>query len=497
MDGKQIVAVDVGSNNVVIAVGNVEKDGLVTIRGIVSEPITGVKAGHIENIELAISAITKAKNKIEQNLGIQISDAYAGISGDFIRCVPVADMVYVQDEMNNGSNQITQRDIDEMNRRMKSVTPPDDSEIIIDAQPLIYKVDGKKADVPVGSFGRLLEATYTFILCNKIMYERLRTCLQRSGIKVKKIVPNIITLHHTVANTDDQQDGAIIIDFGGDITDVVVINDGKIQYAASIPIGSNSLNADIRSMTIPSNYIEDLKIQYGSAIAELATDEVILFQQTPKRVLAKSVLRKNLAIAIEARLKEIAELVGCEIKNAHCSKDFAPSVILTGGGSQLRDIEKLFARELGYNYVRIMSPEFGLTQEAMLEHVTSSADATAVSLLVYGAKMGSCNIAMRPTAPEQPKPRIPQPQSGQRPMGLSQHDPKAPTPANATKATETTTPTPAPKPTQSNKPVEPIEEGEELPKKSGSSFGRWIRKTFGNINSYGDKVLGSKDEVEF
>lgn len=82
-------------------------------------------------------------------------------------------------------------------------------------------------------------------------------------------------------------------------------------------------------------------------------------------------------------------------------------------------------------------------------------------------------------------------------MGLSQHDPKAPTPANATKATETTTPTPAPKPTQPNKPVEPIEEGEELPKKSGSSFGRWIRKTFGNINSYGDKVLGSKDEVEF
>ena len=494
MEGKQIVAVDVGSNNVAIAVGNVEKDGLVTIRGIVSEPIEGVCAGHIDNIDMASAAIIKAKKRIEKNLGIRISDAYAGISGDYLRCVQVTDMVYVQDEMNNGSNQITQRDIDEMNRRMKSVTPPDDSEIIIDVQPLLYKVDGAESKVPVGSFGRTLEATYTFILCNKMMHDRLRMCLQRTDIKVKKIVPNTIALHHTVATTDDMQEGTVIVDFGGDITDVVVINDGKIQYVASIPIGSNSLNTDIRSMSIPSSYIEDLKIQHGSAVADLAIDDAIVFQAS-KRSPVKSLLRKNLAIAIEARLKEIAELIRNEIKCAGCGNGFTPSLILTGGGSQLRDIETLFARELNISDVRIVSPEYGFTEEAMLEHISSPADATVASLLVYGAKNGSCNVAMRPTPQEQPKFTPTQP--GQRPVGLSQHDrgiAQQGTTAPETKA-PTNTPAQPAIPTTPKKPTAPIEPDDELPKKSGRTFGGWLRDTFGGLNNYGNKIIGS-DEME-
>ena len=52
MKGKQIVAIDVGSTNVVMAVGSVEEDGRVDILGIASEPISsGINAGRIENSE--------------------------------------------------------------------------------------------------------------------------------------------------------------------------------------------------------------------------------------------------------------------------------------------------------------------------------------------------------------------------------------------------------------------------------------------------------------
>ena len=57
MKGKQIVAIDVGSSNVVIAVGAVEDDGRVDIRGIVSEPVQGVAAGHIDNSEQVGQAV--------------------------------------------------------------------------------------------------------------------------------------------------------------------------------------------------------------------------------------------------------------------------------------------------------------------------------------------------------------------------------------------------------------------------------------------------------
>ena len=79
MKGKQIVAVDVGSSKVVIAVGSLMEDGNVDILGIVSEPVSGIRAGRIDNGEQVARAIAAAKGKIEQQLGVHITEVYAGI----------------------------------------------------------------------------------------------------------------------------------------------------------------------------------------------------------------------------------------------------------------------------------------------------------------------------------------------------------------------------------------------------------------------------------
>lgn len=488
MKGKQIVAIDVGSSNVVIAVGNVEENGLVTIRGIVSEPVEGVNAGRVENSEMVSKAIIAAKSRIEKELGIKISEAYAGLSGDFVRCVQVTDLVYVQDDLKNGSNQITQRDVDELDRRMKSVKLPDSQETIIAMEPLRYKIDDKEVAVPVGAYGHMLSATYNFILCDKAMSDRLRHCLQRNDITVKEIIPNAMILHNTVATTDDMQDGAVIVDFGGGVTDVSVLYGGKVRYVASIPIGAKSINSDIQTLAIPTSYIEDLKIQYGSALSSLATDDIIVFQ-APKRTQTKNILRKNLAIVIEARLKEIAEWIRREIKEAGCGSKFMPTLLLTGGGSQMRDIEKLFAQELEIMEARTVHPEYGFTEESMLEHITSPADATVASLLVYGAKRGSCTIGIRPEQQAAPRPVA-------RPTGLSSYN-------NTTTVVEEqkpTTPqpqapaTPEPQNPVKPKPVLDIDDDDDPLKPEKPSFGGRIRKWFTDA---GNTFIGDKEEGEF
>ena len=506
MKGKQIVAIDVGSSNVVIAVGFVEDDGMVTIRGVVSEPVEGVNAGRVENSEMVSKAVINAKNRIENQLGVKISEAYAGLSGDFIRCVQVSDMVYVQDELLNGSNQITQRDVDELDRRMKSVKLPDNHETIIAMYPLNYKIDDRDVEVPVGAYGRVLKATYNFILCDKVMSDRLRLCLQRNNITVKEMVPNAMVLHNTIASTDDLQDGAVVVDFGGGVTDVSVLYGGKVRYVASIPIGANSINNDIRSLSIPSNYIEDLKIQYGSAISALAADDMIVFQAAKCR-LVKNILRKNLAIVIEARLKEIAEWVRREIKEAGCGSKFAPTLLLTGGGSQMRDIEKLFGRELDIEDVRIMHPEFGFTEESMLEHITSPADTTVASLLVYGAKRGSCTVGALPV---EHKPEPPQTPKRTTLSDYSRPDYEGETTTPQQPASQYTAPQqpasqqPAPqhqgpKMASDSKPTGPakrsIDLDDELPDPPKKNrFGKWVRNKIENL---GNTFIGDGQEADF
>ncbi|MBQ1174013.1 MAG: rod shape-determining protein, partial [Alistipes sp.] len=290
MKERQIVAIDVGSSNVVIAVGAVEDDGRVNIQGIVSEPIEGIDAGRVENIALAGSAVRAAKERIEQELNIKITEAYAGLSGDFVRCVQVTDYVYVQDD---GSNQITERDVEDLDRRMRSVKLPDDREEILSMEAVRYTIDDKVVDVPVGAYGHVLSATYNFILSDRSMRDRLNQCLMNQGIRVKEFAPNALISHLAVATDEDIEEGAVIVDLGGGVTDVSVLMRSKVRHIASIPIGADAINNDIRAYGIPANYVENLKRRYGSALTDMATDDKIVFPV--RRGVPKSILRRNLA----------------------------------------------------------------------------------------------------------------------------------------------------------------------------------------------------------
>ena len=82
-----IIAVDLGSSNVTVAVGEQPEDGgLLEVVYIVRKPVEGVNAGQIENSELAGNAIHAAIEEVEQALGCRITEVYAGISGEFVRC---------------------------------------------------------------------------------------------------------------------------------------------------------------------------------------------------------------------------------------------------------------------------------------------------------------------------------------------------------------------------------------------------------------------------
>lgn len=401
MKGKQIVVIDVGSTNVVIAVGAVEDDGRVDIMGITREPVAGITAGRVDNSETVGRAVRIAKERLETKLGLKITEAYVGISGDYIRCEQVTDHVYVRDDNGSGCSQISERDIEELNRRMQSVNLPDDREEIITKEPLSYKVDEKVVKEPIGEYGYVLSATYNFVLSDRLMRERLRICLNKQDITIKEFVPNAFISHLGVATVDDMEDGAVIINLGGGLTDVTIVQNGKVRYFASIPVGMSVINSDIRAYGIPNSYVETLKVNYGSAVHELATDDKISFPHARKGTV-KSIRRKNLAKIIEERLVEIAEWVRREIKEAGCGSRFSPIVLLTGGGAEMQNIETLFARELKVEEARSVYPEYGFT-ESMGEHITTRAYATTASLLLYGAKRGMCAVAVRPQQPQQPQ----------------------------------------------------------------------------------------------
>ena len=121
-----IVAVDLGSSTVAVAVGEKNAEGLVEVLSLVSKPVEGVHAGRIENIELVSQAIREAVAETEQTLNIRITEAYAGISGEFVRCARHTDHVFVYDPQNG----VNQKDVEALFDRMRNVQAPDDETIM-------------------------------------------------------------------------------------------------------------------------------------------------------------------------------------------------------------------------------------------------------------------------------------------------------------------------------------------------------------------------------
>ncbi|MFQ7502269.1 MAG: hypothetical protein ACLRMJ_02460 [Alistipes finegoldii] len=145
------VAVDLGSSNVVVAVGEKAAEGQMEVASIVSKPVEGVNAGKIENIELVSRAIREAMSEAEEQLGIRITRPMPVFRRLRALC-PHMDHVFVYDPQNG----VNQKDVDALFDRMRNVQAPDD-ETIMDRVPQNYVVDdNQEVKNPVGSFGKKL-----------------------------------------------------------------------------------------------------------------------------------------------------------------------------------------------------------------------------------------------------------------------------------------------------------------------------------------------------
>mgnify|MGYP000854926890 FL=1 len=387
------VAVDLGSSNVVVAVGEKNAEERLDVVCVVSKPVEGVNAGKIENIELVSRAIREAMSEAEEQLGIRITEAYAGISGDFVRCARHTDHVFVYDPQNG----VNQKDVDALFDRMRNVQAPDD-ETIMERVPQNYVVDdNQEVKNPVGSFGKKLSSTFNFILCLRTPMQRLDMALKRLGIKMLGVTSNAIATAEAVLLPDEKEEGVAVVDIGGGVTDVAVYYRNVVRYIATIPMGAMAINRDIRTMSVPEKHVESLKQKYGSAVADLAPEDKLIRVNGRTAREAKDILLRNLATVIEARATDIAEFVLQEIRDSGYAGKLAYGIVLTGGSAKLKDVDELFRRVTGMD-VRIASAETGVAEESR-EKVVDPAYATAVGILLKGAEQGACAVIERPASP--------------------------------------------------------------------------------------------------
>jgi cell division protein FtsA len=133
---------------------------------------------------------------------------------------------------------------------------------------------------------------------------------------------------------------------------------------------------------VMQNQAEALKVKFGKAIAEEASENEIVSIPGLRDRTPKEISLKNLAYIIEARMEEIIELVYSEIVRSGYANNLAAGIVITGGGSQLQNLVQLA------EYLTGMDARIGYPNEHLgkskIDAVKSPMYATAVGLVLAG-----------------------------------------------------------------------------------------------------------------
>ena len=395
-NGDYVVAIDLGTNTVATVVGTRGEGGKVRIIDCEISPVQGVVRSEIKNVELVAQSIKRTIEAIEARQQITIREAYAGISGQHIRCVKYPYYVFV-----GRDGEIREEDVQKLHESMGNVQAPD-GETIIQIIPQNYIVDDEETMNPVGAFGNKLEAVFNFVLGDNNAVSRVKRALQKVEIRQAGLFLNAVASAEAVATEDEKEEGVAVVDIGGGTTDVTVFYKNSVRHVGIVPMGGNAINRDIRSYGILERHVESLKVRYGSAMRDQIKTEMSIKTPGLNARMPKEISLLNLAAIIEARMLDIIDFVMAEIKASGCQQKLGAGVVLTGGAAQMKDLDLLFKNYTGID-VRVATPDT-VIEPGSIESASNPALATAVGLLLKGLSSGRPVRGSRPqTRPAQPE----------------------------------------------------------------------------------------------
>ena len=390
-----VVALDIGTTKVCAIAGRKNEHGKLEILGVGKVDSVGVMRGVVTNIEKTVNAIHEAVSSAERMAKAKFTHVHVGIAGQHIKSLQHRGIL----TRDNDHTEISQKDIQRlMNDMHKLVLPPGDK--ILHVIPQEYTVDNEQGITdPIGMSGVRLEANFHIITGQISASNNIHRCVERTTLKVESMTLEPIASAVAVLSDEEKEAGIALVDIGGGTTDITIFQEGIIRHTAVIPFGGNVITSDIKEgCTVMQHQAEALKVKFGAAMAEEVYDNRIITIPGIKGRDYKEISEKNLARIIQARMEEIFDYVVWEIRRSGYERKLIGGIVLTGGGSLLRDIEKLCEFHTG------MSTRIGVPIEHLghgyTEQVASPIYSTAIGLLLNGIAFEEENVRSRPLVEE-------------------------------------------------------------------------------------------------
>ena len=338
-----IVAIELGSSKMTGIAGQKNLDGSITVLATVEENSSScIRKGVIYNIDKTCQCLTSIIKKLKNFLKQDITQVYVGVGGRSIRSLK---NVIVKDLP--GASIISQDMINELMDINRNMTYPDQE--ILDAATQEYKIDNQYQIDPVGIQCSHLEGIFLNILWRKNFYNNINTCFENANISIAEMYLAPLAMADSVLTDSEKRAGCMLVDLGADTTTVSVYYKGILRHLPVIPLGGNNITKDLTCLQLEDADAEKMKLKYAKAYTDISNIDPTLNYSVDKD---RTIESKKFIEIVEARVEEIVENAWFQVP-VEFSDKLMGGIILTGGGSNMPEIDKVFKTHTHIDKVRI------------------------------------------------------------------------------------------------------------------------------------------------
>lgn len=316
---------DIGSSKVVCAAVSRNSRGALFLHGVGTCPYSGFYIGALPATASLTQAVAAAITLCESEAKFKISSICVGVPAPFTRTRVTAARL----ESKFGGARITVKDVDKLIKLSSPMNPPQDCELM-HSTPFDFIINGNEmVEDPVGMSAQSLEASVSHIYVDSEFTEILRSCLQAHDIGSSLFVSSAIADSHYIIPQEFRNEGAILIDCGGNHSDVSLIRGDAVFETISIGIGGNHITSDLAMrLRLPTEAAEELKRRYDFFDTDLLAYEKIY---APREGYV-SIKRSVISSIIKPRVEELAECISDAITDLLPDAGADTRIYMTGAG---------------------------------------------------------------------------------------------------------------------------------------------------------------------
>ncbi len=345
MSSEFIVSLDIGTTKIAVLIGELHQGGEFSIAGRGISKCRGMKKGAVVDMERAVDSVREARARAEDEAGVEIKGVCAGLSGSHIRGINGGGGISIP----RGRGRITRRDIRKVCDVAGDIELPGEVDIL-HTEIQEFLVDGQSgiAD-PLGMSADRLEAKAHIITGLESHIDNALNVIRKSGMDVMNLVFNPLALAESVLTGQEKEEGVILIDMGGELTNYALFYGGSVRESGVVPVGSGNISADLAiGLRISSRRAETLKIEHGVACATMVDgEESVVLERNYGRENRKAGLHLLSAI-IEPRCEEIFSLIKDKIWGKESYKKIRGGIVLAGRGSLMNGMDHVAGQVFGY-----------------------------------------------------------------------------------------------------------------------------------------------------